>query len=174
MTGAPDEPPRPDPAPEVGPDEKGAATSEPPRKDPAETLTLRAAPRRIVRFRRGVVIGGAAAGSLAIAGVAWMALAPQTLRMAAEPDEPSVSDRRAPPDAIANLPPDYSRVTPTTPRLGSRFPATSAGRSCAASRSWASTGRPEGVRPRGRRRNRRPSSSASGSRRRPPRRAKPE
>lgn len=122
MTGAPHEPPRPDPAPEAASEENRSAAPEPPRKDPAETLTLRAAPRRIVRFRRGVVIGGAAAGSLAIAGVAWMALAPQTLRMASEPDEPGVSERRAPPDAIANLPPDYSRVTPTTPRLGQPLP----------------------------------------------------
>lgn len=94
---------------------------EAPKAQP-ETLTLRAAPRRIVRFRRGVVIGGAAAGSLAIAGVAWMALAPQVSRVPAEADEPAVSARRAPPDAVAGLPPDYSRVTPTTPMLGPPLP----------------------------------------------------
>lgn len=86
-----------------------------------EKLVLRAAPRRVVRFRRGVIVGGAAAGSLAIAGIAWMALGPKTLQIVPSEDK-AITDRRTPADAVANLPGDYSKVTPTTPILGDPLP----------------------------------------------------
>ena len=89
-----------------------------PAKTPAEALTLRAAPRRIVRFKRGVVIGGAAAGALAIAGVAWMALGSNAIRIVDQADDRPVSDRRAPADAVADLPGDYGAV----PQLGPPLP----------------------------------------------------
>jgi len=104
----------------VAPD--GAGGVQPPPKTSAETLTLRAAPRRIVRFRRGVVIGGAAAGALAVAGIAWMALGPQAVRLAGDPKEPNVVERQATADAVANLPGDYSKVSATTPQLGPPLP----------------------------------------------------
>src|SRR3546814_19123118 len=62
----------------IEPDARGPQAPELSRKAAPDTLTLRAAPRRVVRFRRGVIIGGAAAGAFAIAGVAWMALGPTT------------------------------------------------------------------------------------------------
>jgi type IV secretion system protein VirB10 len=83
---------------------------------------LRAAPRRVVRFRRGVIIGGAAASSLAIAGVAWMALGPTTLHIVSAVDEPAVSDRKTPADAVANLPGTYGEVAPGSPILGAPLP----------------------------------------------------
>lgn len=83
---------------------------------------LRAAPRRVVRFRRGVIIGGAAASSLAIAGVAWMALGPKTLHIVSAADERAVSDRKTPADAVANLPGSYGEVAPGTPILGAPLP----------------------------------------------------
>ncbi|ALR19211.1 TrbI/VirB10 family protein [Sphingobium baderi] len=86
-----------------------------------EKLVLRAAPRRVVRFRRGVVVGGAAVGSLAIAGIAWMALGPKTLQII-QSEERAMTERRTPADAVANLPGDYSKVTPTTPILGDPLP----------------------------------------------------
>lgn len=86
-----------------------------------EKLVLRAAPRRVVRFRRGVIVGGAAVGSLAIAGIAWMALGPKTLQIVPSEDK-AITDRRTPADAVANLPGDYSKVTPTTPILGDPLP----------------------------------------------------
>ncbi len=101
-----------DPTPKAGP------AVEPPLKAPAETLTLRAAPRRIVRFKRGVVIGGAAAGAIAIAGVAWMALGPSAVRVAEQADDRPVAETRAPADAVANLPSNYSAV----PQLGPPLP----------------------------------------------------
>src|SRR3546814_17347689 len=61
----------------IEPDARGPQAPEPSRKAAPDTLTLRAAPRRVVRLRRGVIIGGAAAGAFAIAGVAWMVRVPK-------------------------------------------------------------------------------------------------
>lgn len=99
-----------------------AAPSRAAAKLSPETLVLRGTPRRVVRFRRGVIVAGAAVGSLAIAGVAWMALGPKTLHVVAESEGIAVSDRRTPADAVANLPGDYSKMTPTTPILGPPLP----------------------------------------------------
>ncbi|ODU68427.1 MAG: conjugal transfer protein TrbI [Novosphingobium sp. SCN 66-18] len=93
-----------------------------PSKISPDKLQLRAAPRRVVRFRRGVIAAGAAVSSLAIAGVAWMALGPKALHIVAADEGKMVSDRRTPADAVANLPGDYSKVTPTTPILGPPLP----------------------------------------------------
>lgn len=86
-----------------------------------ENLVLRAAPRRVVRFRRGVIVAGAAVGSLAIAGVAWMALGSKALQFV-QVEEKAITDRHTPAEAVANLPGDYSKVTPTTPILGDPLP----------------------------------------------------
>ncbi|HJP68176.1 MAG TPA: TrbI/VirB10 family protein, partial [Sphingomicrobium sp.] len=67
------------------------------------------------------IVAGAAVGSLAIAGVAWMALGPKTLQLV-QAEEKAITDRRTPADAVANLPGDYSKVTPTTPILGAPLP----------------------------------------------------
>jgi len=93
-----------------------------PQKVAPEGLVLRASPRRVVRFRRGVIIGGAALGSLAIAGVTWMALGPKTLHIVEAASEKAVSDRRTPADAVADLPGDYSKVKADTPVLGPPLP----------------------------------------------------
>ncbi|EQB12466.1 TrbI/VirB10 family protein [Sphingobium lactosutens] len=97
------------------------ATSAPQKVAP-EGLVLRASPRRVVRFRRGVIIGGAALGSLAIAGVTWMALGSKTLHIVEAGSEKAVSDRRTPADAVADLPGDYSKVKAGTPVLGPPLP----------------------------------------------------
>lgn len=100
---------------------QAAPTAPPPRKAPPETLTLRAAPRRVVRFKRGVIIGGAAAGSLAIAGVAWMALGPKTLRLV-EASDKAITERHTPADQVMNLPGTYGDVPPDVPVLGDPLP----------------------------------------------------
>ena len=92
------------------------------QKVPPEGLVLRASPRRVVRFRRGVIISGAAIGSLAIAGVTWMALGSKTLHIVEAGSEKAVSDRRTPADAVADLPGDYSKVKADTPVLGPPLP----------------------------------------------------
>src|SRR3546814_19674860 len=88
-----------------------------PKADP-ETLVLRGAPCRVVRFRRGAVIAIAALGSTAIFGAAWLALKPATFRMAAGNDDRAESSARPPVDALAGAPKSYGDV----PQLGPPLP----------------------------------------------------
>ncbi len=99
------------------PEEAAPAPAPSPKASP-ESLILRANPRRVVRFKRGVVIGGATIGSVAIAGVAWLALSHHTLHIAPPVDEQAVTDRKAPADVVANLPGNYGQV----PELGPPLP----------------------------------------------------
>lgn len=82
-----------------------------------ETLVLRGAPGRVTRFRRGAIVAIAAAGSIAIAGAAWLALKPASLSLVAASDDKVVS-ATAPPDALAGAPVSYGDV----PRLGPPLP----------------------------------------------------
>ena len=88
-----------------------------PKADP-ETLVLRGAPGRVVRFRRGAVIAIAALGSTAIVGAAWVALKPATFRMVAGADNRGDAGAKAPADALANAPKTYGDV----PQLGPPLP----------------------------------------------------
>ncbi|API59650.1 conjugal transfer protein TrbI [Tardibacter chloracetimidivorans] len=92
------------------------AAPSPTKSDP-ETLVLRATPGRVTRFRRGGIVALAAAGSTAIAGVAWLALKPTTLSVGASGDDRQVA-AKAPPDALAGAPASYGDV----PRLGAPLP----------------------------------------------------
>jgi type IV secretion system protein VirB10 len=89
----------------------------PPAKADPETLVLRAAPGRVTRFRRGAIVAIAAAGSTAIAGVAWLALKPASLNLVAASDDKLVG-AQAPPDALAGAPASYGDV----PQLGPPLP----------------------------------------------------
>src|SRR5690606_38424195 len=104
--------------------EPAAETKQPaqPSKAPPETLTLRANPRRVVRFKREVIIGGAAASLLAIAAVAWWALGSETLQIVAAGDDKSIANRHTPADEVISLPSTYSEVAPGTPVLGPPLP----------------------------------------------------
>lgn len=92
-----------------------------PKLDP-EGLRLRAAPRRVVRFRRGLLIGMAALGSAAILGVTMMALQGPGLRIQQKTEELYNTDRKPTPDGLATLPGDYSQVKPQPPVLGPPLP----------------------------------------------------
>jgi type IV secretion system protein VirB10 len=98
-----------------------AVGAEPSAKAEPEALGLRAKPRPVVRFRRGLVIGAAAAGALGVTGFAWLALSPKAAHLSAPPDESAVSDRHAPTDMVAAMPRDYSAKAPT-PQLGPPLP----------------------------------------------------
>lgn len=87
------------------------------KADP-ETLVLRGAPGRVVRFRRGAVIAIAALGSTAIVGAAWVALKPATFRIVAGSDDHGDSGAKAPADALADAPKSYGDV----PQLGPPLP----------------------------------------------------
>jgi type IV secretion system protein TrbI len=88
-----------------------------PDKLDAETLVLRGAPPRAARFRRGVIVTVAAATSLAIAGVTWVALQPAALKLAADSRSDGPRSTAAP-DALAGAPKSYGEV----PKLGPPLP----------------------------------------------------
>src|SRR3546814_6409218 len=71
---------------------------------------------------RGAIIGGAAAGAFAIAGVAWMALGPKTVGIVSGDDGKAITERHTPADEVMNLPGDYRKVTSETPILGAPLP----------------------------------------------------
>lgn len=87
-----------------------------PRKADPETLVLRGTARRVVRFRREVIIGGAALGSVVIAGAAWWALRSPHFHLFEQGDVKV--EAAAPPEAVANAPKTYGDV----PKLGAPLP----------------------------------------------------
>lgn len=99
-----------DPAPD------GLAPS-PPKVDP-ESLVLRGSPRRVVRFRRELIIGIAAVGALAIAATAWIALSPTSFKLAAGGDEMFEARQARSPEALAAAPGSYDAI----PKLGPPLP----------------------------------------------------
>lgn len=92
-------------------------------KQTADRLDLRSAPRRrIVRFRRGVVIGATALGSGILIGVTMIALHGPMLRGKPESQELYNTVKKTAADGLAGLPRDYSQVKPQTPVLGPPLP----------------------------------------------------
>lgn len=91
---------------------------DPPSKVDPAALVLRGSPRRVVRFRRGVIIAAAALGSTAIVGVTWFALKPATFHIVADDQDRSDASTTRPPDALANAPRTYGDV----PQLGPPLP----------------------------------------------------
>lgn len=87
-----------------------------PKEDP-ETFVLRASPRPVVRFRRGLIIGLTGTVAAALVTVTWFALEPPSFRMAAE-HESAVAAAKGTPDALAEAPRSYGEV----PRLGPPLP----------------------------------------------------
>jgi type IV secretory pathway VirB10-like protein len=88
-----------------------------PKADP-ESLSIRARPRRAIRFRRGVIIGAAALGSVSVTAVTWMALKPTVFRQVVQEEELSQPGSTASPDALNGLPSSYDDV----PKLGPPLP----------------------------------------------------
>ncbi|HYJ51913.1 MAG TPA: TrbI/VirB10 family protein, partial [Allosphingosinicella sp.] len=82
-----------------------------------ESFVLRGRPARVVRFRRGVIVGLAAFASAALVGTAWLALKPATFSLVASGEDRSVAVGAAP-DALAGAPRTYGDV----PRLGPPLP----------------------------------------------------
>ncbi|WP_394890414.1 TrbI/VirB10 family protein [Mesorhizobium sp. AaZ16] len=93
----------------------------PPKVDP-EDLQLRASPRRVVRFRRGVIIAIAALGSGAIVGVTMFALQGPALRIKEQAEELYDTERKPTAEGLEALPGDYSKIKPDTPVLGPPLP----------------------------------------------------
>jgi type IV secretory pathway VirB10-like protein len=87
-----------------------------------ETLALRAPPRRVVRFKRRLMIGIAAVGIAGIFGVTWLALKGPALRFGQQSQELYSTDRKTAPDGLTGLPKDYGEIEPETPILGPPLP----------------------------------------------------
>ena len=97
--------------------DQAAPVSASAKVDP-ETLVLRGSPRRVVRFRRPVLIGLASATAAVIAGVSWFALSPTSFRLAASGDDMFEGRESGKPEALASAPGSYADV----PKLGPPLP----------------------------------------------------
>ncbi|MCF6125701.1 TrbI/VirB10 family protein [Mesorhizobium sp. M7A.F.Ca.CA.001.09.2.1] len=93
----------------------------PPKLDPEE-LQLRASPRRVVRFRRGVIIAIAALGSGAVFGVTMIALQGPALRIRDQAEDLYNTQRKPTAEGLDTLPHDYSGMKPKPPVLGLPLP----------------------------------------------------
>ena len=93
-----------------------AAPGAPPKEDP-ETLVLRGGPRRVIRFRRGLIIGVTGAMTAALVGLAWMALEPPSFRLGGG-EGSAERTSRVTADGLGDAPATYAEV----PRLGPPLP----------------------------------------------------
>jgi type IV secretion system protein VirB10 len=87
-----------------------------PKVDP-EMLVLRASPRKVVRFKRNLLIGVAAIGAVAIFGTTWFALRNTSLLHHQSSDELYNTDRKPTPEGLAALPSGYDKI-----KLGEPLP----------------------------------------------------
>ncbi|HVM78151.1 MAG TPA: TrbI/VirB10 family protein [Stellaceae bacterium] len=87
-----------------------------------ETLVLRARPRRVVRFKRRLMIGVAAVGALALMGAAWLALSGPAFRPRQSGPELLDQGRKPMPDGLSSLPGSYDQVAKPAPQLGPPLP----------------------------------------------------
>lgn len=87
-----------------------------------ETLALRATPRRVVRFKRRLMIGIAAVGIAGIFGVTWLALQGPILRFGQQAQELYSTDQKSAPDGLTGLPKDYGEIKQQVPVLGPPLP----------------------------------------------------
>jgi len=86
----------------------------PPKADP-ETLALRATPRRVVRFRRGLLIGLTALGAGAVMTVTLLALQGPDLRRGSDGEDLYTPGRTPTPEGLEGLPDDYGDLEPPAP-----------------------------------------------------------
>jgi type IV secretion system protein VirB10 len=82
---------------------RGAADAE---REIARELRLRGDPPRVARLSRRVLIGGAAAACLAIAGAVGWSLLPSSGARTVSPN-PAAGAPSAPPRQLSDLPKDY-------------------------------------------------------------------
>jgi type IV secretion system protein VirB10 len=97
-----------------------------PKADP-ETLVLKAAPRRVVRFKRRLLIGIAATACVALFGITWLALQGPAMRFGPQPQELYNTEHKPAPDGLAALPGNYGQMRretpqPAVPQLGPPLP----------------------------------------------------
>ncbi len=106
--------------------ETTASPPDMPKADP-ETLVLKAAPRRVVRFRRRLLISIAACICLALFGLSWLALQGPALRFGPQAPELYNTEHKPAPEGLDSLPGNYGQMRretphPTIPQLGPPLP----------------------------------------------------
>jgi type IV secretion system protein TrbI len=94
--------------------------SDNPRPDP-DSLVLRGRPRRVVRFKRHVVIGIAAIVCIGILAATWLALRGSTFHHGGDDRDLYGTDRKSTPDGLASLPGSYDQIK-QPPQLGAPLP----------------------------------------------------
>ena len=93
-----------------------------PDKSNPEALVLKAPPRRPIRFRRGLLVGIAGAGSAALFIVVGLALKGPAQHTGQQAEELYNTERKSAPDGLAALPGSYAQMKSDTPRLGPPLP----------------------------------------------------
>lgn len=88
-----------------------------PKVDP-ETLVIRAAPARAIRFKRGFIVSLVASAVIVLIVIAWFALKPHVFHVVANEEALSDPATKAASDALGGLPKSYGDV----PRLGPPLP----------------------------------------------------
>lgn len=94
-----------------------ATLSASPKLDP-ESLAIRARPPRAIRFKRKAIIAIAAAGSVSLTAVTWIALKPRLTHSLEAPQDVSQPESQPAGDTLAKAPTSYGDV----PRLGPPLP----------------------------------------------------
>ena len=94
-----------------------------PKVDP-ETLVLKGAPRRVVRFKRNLLIGIAAIGCVAVAGITWVALRGSNFHANIGGGNLYSTGNSPAPDGLAGLPSNYGQIPKPkpVPQLGPPLP----------------------------------------------------
>ncbi len=95
----------------------------PPKLDP-ETLVLKGTPRRVVRFKRNLLIAIAAIGCVSVAGITWVALKSSNLHANIGGDNLYNTSNNPTPDGLAGLPSNYGQIPQpkAVPQLGPPLP----------------------------------------------------
>ncbi len=109
----------------------------PEKRDP-ESVVLRGRPPPVIKFKRGVIIGICALGSVAIIGTTYIALQPAGLKLLTDTQNQFGVDRKGPPEALAGAPSSYADI----PKLGPPLPGDLARPILAAQRKMATEGEP--------------------------------
>lgn len=92
-----------------------------PKIDP-DHLVLKTPPRRIIRFKRKLLIGIAAVGAAGLFLVTGLALKKDAAHSGQPAPELLTTDRKTPPDGLAALPTSYAEIKPDIPKLGPPLP----------------------------------------------------
>jgi type IV secretion system protein TrbI len=93
----------------------------PPKLNP-ESLVLKAAPRRVVRFKRDLLIGIAAVGCAGICGITWMALNGSRFHSGTNNTNLYDTGNKPTPDELAELPSNYGEIPKPKAQLGPPLP----------------------------------------------------